>query len=92
MQLDKAFYAKLLRRMPTKSKYLYLDDHRLEMKNVTVKIVKNLDGKFCLSYKSPDGRFECLASSPIVTLEKLDNGCKIVTYCGMEYLLLAREE
>ena len=84
--LDKNWYARMTRNMSGDEKYL-IRPYYMKVNNVTCKLVEDLEGKLCFSWKSPDVSYEVYKTSPIVSIEKLENGYKIITYCGMIYLL-----
>ena len=64
----------------------------LKVDNVTIQFVNNHEGKKCLRYSSPNIKFMCMSSSPIVSIERLDIGYRIVTVNGVEYLMLKEKK
>jgi hypothetical protein len=85
-KLDKTHYAKMIRLLPDEVKYM-VKIHSLTVHNVECHLVNNWENKMCFAWKSPDVKYECYMTDPVVSIEKIENGCRIVTYCGMIYKL-----
>ena len=85
-KLDREFYKFMKRNMTGDEDKVNRPDF-LQVRNVTCKLVTDEKGKLCFSWKSPDVKYEVYKTDPIVSIEKLEKGCRIVTFCGMIYLL-----
>jgi hypothetical protein len=78
--LDKTNYARIIRQH-YEAPYVT----ELYVKKPECKLVMNGDNKLCLFWMAQNG--EGYITDPVVSIEKIENGCRIVTFCGMIYKL-----
>ena len=85
--IDEKHFARMIRSFPEEASKI-TREYDLTVDDVKIDFVNDINNKKCLMYRSPNLTYMCMSSSPIVAIEKLDNGYRIVTFNGVEYLLL----
>lgn len=89
--IDEKRFAQMIRSFPEERSKINRE-YDLKVDDVSIEFVNNHEGKTCLKYASPNLTFMCMSSSPIVSIERLDIGYRIVTVSGVEYLMLREKK